>query len=216
MPRVSQILIVVMLLIGIVIGHYVGYEMGYNKGKEVIGAAATFTTIVTVMQTPSQEVSISSQTVAIVPLLDKNYFTTLMNWLDRANVSIHVIMYVVKYDPKDPNDPVDQILSKLVDAYKRGVDVRIVVDDETRDSCPETLEFLQSQGIPVKLDESSGRTTHTKLVIIDDKVVFVGSHNWTESALKYNHEASMLIISSDIAEQFEEYFESIWSKGRSI
>lgn len=189
--------------------------MGYNKGKGAVGAT-TFTTTVTVTQASYQEVSTSSQTVTIMPLLDKNYFTTLMNWLDRANVSIHVIMYVVKYDPKDPKDPVDQILSKLVDAYKRGVDVRIVVDDETRDSYPETLEFLQSQGIPVKLDESSGRTTHTKLVIIDDKVVFVGSHNWTESALKYNHEASMLIISSDIAKQFEDYFESIWSNGRSI
>jgi phosphatidylserine/phosphatidylglycerophosphate/cardiolipin synthase-like enzyme len=154
--------------------------------------------------------------VLVEPLFDRDYFSALVQWVERANVSIHVVMYAAKYDPSEPGDPVNQLLNKLAYARSRGVDVRVVVDDETAKSYPQTIDFLKNSGIAVKLDESSGRTTHAKLVIIDGKAVLVGSHNWTESALSYNHEASVLIISQDIAEKFEEYFESIWSSGRVV
>jgi phosphatidylserine/phosphatidylglycerophosphate/cardiolipin synthase-like enzyme len=45
-------------------------------------------------------------------------------------------------------------------------------------------------------------------MIIDDKIVYVGSHNWSESALYYNHETSVKIVSEDIAKIFREYLET--------
>jgi len=73
-----------------------------------------------------------------------------------------------------------------------------------------------SHNISVKLDESSGRTTHTKLVIIDGKIVFLGSHNWTQSALQRNHEVSVLIYDEDVAKILLRYFFDIWSNGRAV
>jgi len=154
--------------------------------------------------------------VSATPLIDKNYFTTLLNHIEKATTSIHVIMYVVKYDPKEYNDPVNQILNGLASAYQRGVDVKVIVDDETYKSYPQTIEFLKSHEIPVKLDEKSSKRTHAKIIIIDGKIVFIGSHNWTESALTYNHEASVLINSQEIAKAFEEYFQNIWDNGRTV
>jgi phosphatidylserine/phosphatidylglycerophosphate/cardiolipin synthase-like enzyme len=50
----------------------------------------------------------------------------------------------------------------------------------------------------VKLDGES-TTDHMKLVIIDDEIVYVGSHNWSESSLYYNTETSVKIVSEQVA-----------------
>jgi Phosphatidylserine/phosphatidylglycerophosphate/cardiolipin synthases and related enzymes len=176
----------------------------------------TATPILTVTTTVIKTVERAPSGAWVEALLDEDYFSVLSHWIERANTSIHVVMYVAKYDPNESSDPVNQLLYKLAYAQSRGVDVKVVVDDETAKSYPQTIAFLKNSGIDVRLDESSARITHAKLVIIDGRVVAVGSHNWTESALHYNHEASVLIISEDIAKQFEEYFESIWSSGRAL
>lgn len=43
-------------------------------------------------------------------------------------------------------------------------------------SYPETVIFLKGKGIDVRLDESGEIRTHVKMVIVDDKTLYVGSH----------------------------------------
>ena len=69
-------------------------------------------------------------------------------------------------------------------------------------------EDMRRHGIKVKFD-SPARTTHTKLVIIDQRYVFLGSHNFTQSALRHNNEASVLIESPKIAQQALAYLKRI-------
>jgi phosphatidylserine/phosphatidylglycerophosphate/cardiolipin synthase-like enzyme len=95
-----------------------------------------------------------------------------------------------------------------------GVEVRVVVDDETYRSYRETVEHMKSRSIGVRLDPSSRTTTHAKVVIVDDWVVFVGSRNWTESALTLNNEVSVVMYSEEIAQRFVEYSENLWTGGR--
>lgn len=151
-----------------------------------------------------------------VLLLDTAYYETLLKTLSRANKSVYIVMYVVKYDPREPGDPVNRILEVLAGLAKRGLDIKIVVDDETNQSYPETIQFMKSRGLSVRLDESSSRTTHTKLVIVDGVIVFIGSHNWTESALTKNHEVSVLIEDEEVAREATKYFYSIWDRGRPV
>jgi phosphatidylserine/phosphatidylglycerophosphate/cardiolipin synthase-like enzyme len=189
--------IVIVFVLGVIIGYFVAVQ---------------------VSQTPAQPstkgILVSENNVLFLP--DDAYYGNLTWYLDRANKSVYVVMYVVKFDTSQYNDPVNVILRKLVDLHKRGVDVKVVVDDETKNSYPATINYLVGNGVPVRLDESQGRTTHCKIVVIDDQYVFIGSHNWTESALKYNHEATLLVNSSELASQVVKYIESIWSSGRSI
>jgi phosphatidylserine/phosphatidylglycerophosphate/cardiolipin synthase-like enzyme len=67
--------------------------------------------------------------------------------------------------------------------------------------------YLHSNGVNVKLDNETD-TDHLKLVVIDNKIVYVGSRNWSESALYYNHEASVKIVSEEIAQSFIEYLKN--------
>ena len=176
----------------------------------------TITKTVTHTATITYTTTAPQEGVYVFPLVDRDYLSALLKYIDKAATSIYVIMYVVKYDPYEHDDPVNQILNALVRAHQRGVDVKVVVDDETYESYRQTIEFLKSHGIPVKLDESASVRTHAKLIIIDGRVVFIGSHNWTESALSYNHETSVLIESKELAKKLKEYFQNIWNNGRVV
>ncbi|MEM1634094.1 MAG: phospholipase D-like domain-containing protein [Sulfolobales archaeon] len=191
----------VIILVVFILGFLAGFEVGFEYYRSNV----------------SQSVNVSSSGAGVYRVLtDKDYYDTLRWWLDRANKSVHVIMYVIKYDPKQYNDPVNILLYTLADLKRRGVDVKIIVDDTTMQSYPETISFLKNMSISIKLDESASKTTHAKIVIIDGYIVFIGSHNWTESALTRNHEVSVVIYDQSVGESMIRYFEDIWSKGRSI
>lgn len=199
MPSRSDVAwsLIIVFIAGLIIGFFAAMEILQPIHKE-------------------QEVGIQLGENSVLFLPDKAYFGNLTNYLESANTSVYVVMYVMKYDPREYSDPVSILLRKLVDLKNRGVDVKVIVDDETYDSYPETIEFLVRNGVAVKLDESNGRTTHSKIVVIDGKYVFIGSHNWTESALTRNHETTLLVNSTELARQVVEYIESIWSNGRTI
>jgi len=196
------------LLLLLVVVFAAGFYLGYREGVE---QASTITVTTTVALQPEGVPSPKLQ-----PLLNREYYEKLLELLDRANRSVYVIMYVAKYDPKEVGDPVNVILEKLSRLNSRGVEVRVVLDDETYRSYSETVNYLKSSGIGVKLDPSSGVTTHAKVVVIDGWVVFVGSHNWTESALTRNNEVSVIIYSEEVARRLLEYFEKLWSEGRQV
>ncbi|MEQ8164223.1 MAG: phospholipase D-like domain-containing protein, partial [Smithellaceae bacterium] len=67
-----------------------------------------------------------------------------------------------------------------------------------------TKRFLEEKGVKVYFD-SLQKTTHTKLVVIDSRLVLLGSHNLTQSALKYNNEISLLIDRPDLAREARAY-----------
>ncbi|RLE85869.1 MAG: hypothetical protein DRJ41_00330 [Thermoprotei archaeon] len=152
--------------------------------------------------------------VALLP--DEDYYDIVKKLLERANKSIYVIMYVIKYDPKELDDPVNILLDTILRAKERGVKVKIITDDATYKSYKDTVSYMLSKGVELLLDESGGVRTHTKMVIVDEEYMVVGSHNWTESALSYNHEYSILIRSTELAKKAASYFERIWEKGRKL
>lgn len=124
-------------------------------------------------------------------------------------------IYVVKYDPQEAEDPVNILLRSLVAARRNGLDVKVLVDDETNDTYRQTITYLRENGVSVRLDRSSGITTHTKIVVVDGRYVLIGSHNWTESALSSNHEYSTLLTSSEYAQETDRYFQTLWDEGRT-
>lgn len=76
--------------------------------------------------TPSNIVTITSRPLLTVveSLVDDRYFNELKDLLLKANSSVYVIMYVIKYDPNEPDDPVNQLLSVLAELRTRGWTLR--------------------------------------------------------------------------------------------
>lgn len=178
-----------------------------------IGAAGAYLALRTLAQLSVPEYS-SQLHVELLP--DKAYVESVSELIRGAEKSVYVVMFVMKYDPEESpeRDPANALIQLLVEARARGVDVRVLVDDTTKQSYPETIEYLKSKGVSVRLDPKAGVTTHAKIVVVDGKCTAIGSHNWTESALSSNNEFSVLLCSQDLAREVESYFVELWSQGR--
>jgi phosphatidylserine/phosphatidylglycerophosphate/cardiolipin synthase-like enzyme len=145
-------------------------------------------------------------------LLDRDYFTALLDGVDRARSEIFLSAYLFRTIENAKGYP-EAVLKRLLAAAKRGVRVDVVVEqnqdaDDLNRNNAETAERLKQGGIRVCMD-APDRVTHTKLVVIDRRYVLIGSHNLTQSALKYNHEASVWIDSAPLAEEALRYMKSL-------
>jgi len=128
--------------------------------------------------------------------------------------AVYVALYSLKYDPSDPDDWANDLIRELVTAKNRGVRVSVIIENTTyHDPMSDNLaayHYLVANGVLVQLDNDD-ETDHMKFVVIDDTIVYVGSHNWSESSLYYNHETSVKIVRVSIAKVFTDYFETIAS-----
>ena len=46
-------------------------------------------------------------------------------------------------------------------------------------------------------------------MVIDGRYVYIGSHNFTQSALKYNHELSVMIDSPELSAEVTSYLNNL-------
>lgn len=151
---------------------------------------------------------------SVVILGDRDYFPALIRAIDGAQREIIMSFFYFKTNGYKGNYP-DQVLNHLLKASKRGVSVRILLDrgkyaaSEMDRYNRETADRLRGSGITVAFD-SPHTTTHTKVVVIDGHIVLIGSHNLTASALKYNHELSVLIESPAVAREMIRYINSLF------
>jgi phosphatidylserine/phosphatidylglycerophosphate/cardiolipin synthase-like enzyme len=182
-------------------------------GKKIIAvfAGGIFLTTVLVFSATALEKSgkNSSTTYQTVILTNEDYFPVLLEAIDKAQNEIIISIFSFKAGEHKNSYP-DRILSHLDKAVKRGVKV-IVILERTDDKSSEldiqnrqTGRLLAEKGVNVFFD-SPRKTTHTKLVVIDQRLLILGSHNFTQSALKYNNEISILLESPDMAKNARDY-----------
>lgn len=84
------------------------------------------------------------------------------------------------------------IAEAVVKAHKRGVDVRVIVDQSQVGDKYTSATFLKNAGIPVVVD-SDPAIAHNKVMIFDQQAVFTGSFNFTRSAQSRNTENGIII-----------------------
>ena len=149
----------------------------------------------------------------VKPIYNREYLPALHEALQNAKKSINIAMFTFRYYPNYPNDANSVIISDLIAAKKRGVDVKVILDcsDWNRSNTLQNKmvgDSLKKVGIDVYYDPVDV-TTHDKLIIVDDSITIVGSHNWSYYALERNNEASVLIVSKELAKQYKEHFMDI-------
>lgn len=107
----------------------------------------------------------------------------------------------------------DRIADAIFKAHDRGVELRIVTDDDKSYDRGSDIERFERAGIPVKTDNSPAHMHH-KFAIFDRKLLLTGSYNWTRSAANKNQEN--VIVSSDprLISPFNKMFERLWAELR--
>jgi phosphatidylserine/phosphatidylglycerophosphate/cardiolipin synthase-like enzyme len=140
-------------------------------------------------------------------LFNEDYFYQIREEIQNAKSSIHVAMYLVQYTPNQPSWRNNIILDEIVEAKNRGVQVRFILGN--MDRYPDTDNFLAANGIPYKTGAS-----HAKLVIIDGKTVFVGTHNLNRHAFEFNKEESIMTVNSAVAIEAKTFYDGWWNNGK--
>jgi phosphatidylserine/phosphatidylglycerophosphate/cardiolipin synthase-like enzyme len=149
---------------------------------------------------PSLEVSAVSVEVWYGP--EDRPLEHLVRMYDRAKRYIFVAVYGL-------TSPLT--VKTLVEAKRRGVDVRIVTDRERLEDVKQqtALSTLREAGIPIKINRHDG-LMHLKQVVIDDEINTNGSMNQTTSGNRYNDERLDIIRDHAMAVKAREKFLSLW------
>jgi len=93
------------------------------------------------------------------------------------------------------------IAKALLNAYKRGVKVEVILDKSQRTDKYSSATFLYNSGILVKID-SKHTIAHNKVMIIDGEIVVTGSFNFTKAAEESNAENLLVIRDKKLAERY--------------
>jgi len=124
----------------------------------------------------------------------------VLYWIDRANVSIHILIY---------SFTLDSISGKLIEAHQRGVEVRVVFEKQQVTEYSE-YSVLKAAGISVRNDTNPDYMHH-KVMIIDGILILTGSFNYSAHAEEENNENLIVIESTYVAGIYEDEFQKIWS-----
>ena len=161
---------------------------------------------------------------------DQTYAHTLFNDIKHAKHTIIIADYVWrlgKYQDEYPN----RILAAVIAARARGVWVEVVLNGKCEGEKPvrtikDLNKMIQSYKDNTRCDVYKANVevlkrlnkanifaafarpeqlAYLKCVIIDDRIVYIGSHNITQSALKYNAEVSVRLIAPKLAHDLTAY-----------
>lgn len=140
-------------------------------------------------------------------LINDEYYYQLKDAIQNSKSSIHIAMYLVEHTPNNDTTRNNIILNAIADAKKRGVDVKFILGNMVR--YPDTDDFLNAEGIPYKTGAS-----HAKFVLIDDRTLFVGTHNLNRQALEFNTEQSIMTTNTAAISEAKTFFDGWWSNGK--
>jgi cardiolipin hydrolase len=126
----------------------------------------------------------------------------IINHILNASESLDIAVFTISDN---------EITNEILRAWKRGVEVRIITDNDKSLDEGSDIYLLAKNDIPVKVDNSSNHMHH-KFSICDEKHVLTGSYNWTLSAARYNQENLIELENQMIANSFQAEFNMLWEK----
>ncbi len=95
------------------------------------------------------------------------------------------------------------IAKAIVDAKKRGVDVRVILDKSQRTERYSAADFLANAGVPTWIDMCCA-IAHNKVMVIDGETVITGSFNFTRAAQEKNAENVLVLRDPELAARYAE------------
>ena len=107
------------------------------------------------------------------------------------------------------------ITQALVDAKKRGVDVRVVIDKKRNAGkvSKAAMDFVTAHGVELRTNDHF-HLHHDKTIIVDGSTVETGSFNFATSAETANSENVVVIRDMpDVVRQYRAHWQSRWDLG---
>ena len=136
--------------------------------------------------------------------------------LNGAQQTIDVVMYEWKWYTHENAGGVEKFNLAFQAAARRGVKIRVLLNIESMGHAitkinSRTMQYLKLAGVDVKFGQI-GVATHAKMLIIDQRVLVLGSHNISKGSFSRNQEASIVVEGGEAIRPYIDYFELLWSQ----
>ncbi|MFC2061451.1 phospholipase D-like domain-containing protein [Elusimicrobiota bacterium] len=148
----------------------------------------------------------------------REYYSAVKEVIDNARQSIAVAMFSISLDEDNEKSRVYKLCNSLVEAKNRGVDVRIILDQnvnfvhmdkyntwEIEGKNRNAYNYFKENDMHVFYDDKT-KYLHSKVIVVDEEIVITGSTNWSHAALTQNNETSVLIRSTGLAKSILDSF----------
>lgn len=133
---------------------------------------------------------------------DKGITAQLIPLVDNAKKYIYIPAFLITHK---------QFTQSLINASKRGVVVRVILDSTNTHTSASKLKLLRQSGILVKTENYAGKL-HSKSLIIDDIYTAIGSMNFSRSGEGANDENLLIIKNREIALFYKTFFQYLWKR----
>ena len=125
----------------------------------------------------------------------------IIKQIDSAEAYVDTAMYSFTYE---------SIAEAIIRAKNRGVQIRIPMDKGQSQGKSSKYKFLLDNDIAIIQDRHAG-IMHNKIAIIDGRILFTGSYNWSKSAEERNEENLLEFIDEEeIIEIYQERLDYLW------
>ncbi len=148
----------------------------------------------------SVQFSTSTLTIYFHPYHGKTALQSLINRIDKATKKVFVAMFTFTHP---------DLATALCRAKHRGVDVRVILDQESsKQTSRKTSLFLKKEGVVCGYRTKTG-LLHYKVAIIDNLLV-AGSCNWTKAGFMANHETMLFI--DPLSDSQQQHIDLWWKR----
>jgi cardiolipin synthase A/B len=108
-----------------------------------------------------------------------------------------------------------ELLRALIEAHKRGVDIRVMLNPARRSGeseNKESHEALAKAGVKVKDTNPAFDVSHEKSMVVDDSTAFIKSLNWAPKNFKETRDYAVITRDPDEVKEVLQGFDADWDR----
>ena len=145
-----------------------------------------------------------------------NNFDINIYFSPKYDVITNKIIPLVKNSKKNIYIPIfylthKELITALIEAQKRNVNIFILMDATSANHKSSKVDLLRKNRIKVKVENMAGKM-HTKVMVIDEKYVILGSMNFSFAGVNKNDENTIIFKDKFIAKDIINYFMYNWER----
>jgi phosphatidylserine/phosphatidylglycerophosphate/cardiolipin synthase-like enzyme len=138
-----------------------------------------------------------------LPIISQNFVREVIPLIEMAQDSIDIIVFEWRFYRQGLSNNVSMFNDAISRAVARGVRVRCLVQKQN------AIDELKKLGCKARRLNTK-RLLHAKLMILDNKYIVIGSHNYTQHAFSSNYETSIYVELRNEKNALSEYFSNLW------
>lgn len=138
-----------------------------------------------------------------ISIIGNEYIKKVLPLIKNTKKNIEIIVYSWRWYYDDIASPVMRFNQAIIEQANRGIPVRVITEEKS------IIPILQKSGIKV-LDKKIEKVIHAKLLMIDDRITILGSHNFTKRGFESNLELSTIYFDEETTKNYKNFFDNLW------